>query len=425
MKENKILNMGIVVLLMCVVAITLTPLFLMFKTSLKSEGTLTQSAKQVVVADFEDESGTSMDLISMHADELCSIASGFLKDEDRGNYQQIQFSNKDGKECIWQVKITQDMRKFSNLKLHLKTVTPKLSFRIDLTDALGNSTSLRIDKYIERNKENVWQKVSIPVGEFWLNKINSKLVENLSLVFDKEGTGEVCLDDISLRFKKVTLINYIDVLISGPFGRYFLNSILISIVVTLGNLLFGSMVAYAFARKEFPGKRWMFLLVVGSIMIPPQVLMVPLFILMKNIQWLNTYWALIVPGLVTPFSIFLLRQYISSLPVDLEDAALVDGASQMQILFKVIVPLAKPALAVVGINTFMGSWNSFLYPFLLTNTTQMRTLPVGLALYKSLYSVDWVHLMAASGITAIPVIIVFLCFQKHIIAGLTSGAVKG
>lgn len=410
-------------LLVCVTALTLTPLFLMFKTSLKAEGTLTQAAEQVVVVDFEQEDKNSMGMISARADGLSLISVDFIRD-DRGRYQKIQFDNRQGKECVWQAKITQDMRKFSRLKFYLKTESEDLSLRVDLTDTAGNRASLKIDKYLERDKKNVWQEIIIPIKEFDLKKIDAKLVENLSLVFDEAGVGKVYLDDITLSFKNVTLINYIDVLVSGPFGRYFLNSILISIVVTFGNLLFGSMVGYAFARKEFPGKKWMFLLVVGSIMIPPQVLMVPMFILMKNIHWLNTYWALIVPALVTPFSIFLLRQYISNLPIDLEEAALVDGASQLQILFKIVIPLAKPALAVVGINAFMGSWNAFLYPFLLTNTTQMRTLPVGLALYKSLYSVDWVHLMAASSITAIPVIVVFLCFQKHIISGLTSGAVK-
>ena len=228
-----------------------------------------------------------------------------------------------------------------------------------------------------------------------------------------------------LHVKKVTLINYVDVLVSGPFGRYFFNSFIISLFITFGNIIFCSMVAYAFARKEFPGKDMLFLLIIGSIMIPPQVMMVPMFSLMKNIGWLNTYWALIIPALTEPFNIFLLRQYIKTLPKDLEEAALIDGANEWQVLFRVIIPLSKPALAIVGINTFMGSWNTFLYPFLLTNTTEMRTLPVGLALYKSLYSVDWTHLMAASSITAIPVIIVFLCFQRYIIAGLTQGAIKG
>ena len=153
--------------------------------------------------------------------------------------------------------------------------------------------------------------------------------------------------------------------------------------------------------------------------------MVPIFILMKHMGWLNTYWALVVPNLVAPFNIFLMRQYISKLPIAVEEAARIDGASEFNIFTKVILPLSQPALAVAGINTFMGAWNTFLYPFLLTNTVEMRTLPVGLALYKSLHGVDWVHLMAGSAITALPVIIVFLCFQRYIIEGLTRGSTVG
>jgi multiple sugar transport system permease protein len=248
--------------------------------------------------------------------------------------------------------------------------------------------------------------------------------EELVLSFP-EGSGTLHLDDVRLEFRRWTLNNYWDVLVSGPFGRYAANSAAIALLVTLGNLLFSAMVGYAFARRDFPFKQAMFFMVVGSIAIPPQVLMVPVFILMKHIGWLNSYAALIVPNLVVPFNIFLMRQYISKLPPAVEEAARIDGASEFAIFTRVVLPLSAPALAVVGINTFMGSWNTFLYPFLLTNTVEMRTLPVGLALYKSITGVDWVHLMAGSAITALPVIIVFLCFQRYIIEGLTRGSTVG
>lgn len=224
---------------------------------------------------------------------------------------------------------------------------------------------------------------------------------------------------------QVTFKNYKDVWLSGPFDRYFLNSAFISICVTLGNVVLALMVAYAFARRRFVGKKLLFGTVLLSMMIPAQMLMIPTFILMKHLGWLNTYWALIVPSLVMPFNIFLLRQYILQLPISLEEAAMLDGAGPFQIVFRIVLPLCKPVLAVVGINTFLGSWNTFIYPFLLTNTTEMRTLPVGLALYKGLHGVDWVHLMAGSSLAALPVIVVFLIFQKLIISGLTAGAEKG
>ena len=224
--------------------------------------------------------------------------------------------------------------------------------------------------------------------------------------------------------KSWTLKNYHDVWSSGPFARYFLNSVGVALAITFGNVLCALMVAYAFSRRIFWGKKLLFGSILLAMMLPAQITMIPNFILMKHLGWLNTYPALIVPSLVLPFNVFLLKQYLSQLPMSLEEAATLDGATSFQILFKIIMPLSKPALAVVGINTFLGSWNTFLYPFLLTNTTEMRTLPVGLALYKGLHGVDWVHLMAGASLASFPVIVVFLMFQKLIISGLTAGAVK-
>lgn len=224
--------------------------------------------------------------------------------------------------------------------------------------------------------------------------------------------------------KNWTFQNYIDVWMSGPFDRYFLNSVLISFFVTLGNVFFSLIVAYAFIRREFFAKKIIFGSVLLTLMVPAQTLMIPMFILMKHLGWLNTYAALIVPSLILPFNIFLVMQYVKRLPVSLEEAARLDGANTFHILFKILFPLCKPVLAVVAINTFLGSWNTFLYPFLLTNTTEMRTLPVGIALYKGLHGVDWVHLMAGASLAAFPVILIFLIFQKMIIAGLMQGAIK-
>jgi len=302
------------------------------------------------------------------------------------------------------------------------------SFTVDLVDPQGRRASVPIQQYLRGGVRPTWTRVRIPLEHFTLTVLTpgrtERVAEDLAFSFDT-GAGTVFFDDVRLVFRRWTWNNYYDVLVSGPFGRYFLNSLVIALCITGANLLFSSMVGYAFARREFPGKRTMFLLILGSIMIPPQVLMVPIFILMKHLKWLNTYWALIIPSLTLPFNVFLMRQYITKLPLAIEDAARMDGASDWQIFFRIILPLSKPALAVVGINTFMGAWNTFLYPFLLTSTAEMRTLPVGLALYKSLQGVDWVHLMAGSSITAVPVIILFLCFQRYIIAGLTSGSTVG
>lgn len=227
-----------------------------------------------------------------------------------------------------------------------------------------------------------------------------------------------------LLFAPNTLVNYTDILISDTFGRYFLNSLGISIVVTLGNLVFCLMSAYAFARKEFRGRGIFFTSVLGVMMIPPHVVMIPLYRMMVAFGWINTYYALIIPWLVTPFGIFLLRQYILSLPRDVEDAARMDGASEWYVLFRVVLPLAKPALTVLALYVFLATWNSFLFPFLFANDTAHRTLTVGLASFQGKQTIDWSHLMAGASISAVPVLLLFLIFQKQIIQGLTAGALK-
>ena len=221
----------------------------------------------------------------------------------------------------------------------------------------------------------------------------------------------------------LTLQNYRDVWQAGPFGRYFLNSTLVAGVVVAGNLLFASMVGYALARRRFRGKPLLWTAILASLMIPKQVIMIPLYILVAKTRLLDTYAALTLPFLVDAFNVFLMRQYIQQLPVDLEEAARVDGAGEWAVFRRVVIPLARPALAVVGINTFLVNWNSFLYPLILTSSETMRTIPVGLALYsQGQHAVDWGHLMAGSMLATIPVLAVFLLFQRHIIEGITAGA---
>jgi ABC-type glycerol-3-phosphate transport system permease component len=245
------------------------------------------------------------------------------------------------------------------------------------------------------------------------------------VVTSVRGEGSVIKTAIDLWPRRPSLHNYIDVWRSGPFARYFANSIFVSVVVVLGNLLFASMVGYAIARRQFRGKRFIIVGIVSMLMVPRQITMIPLYLLISKFHMMNTYFALTLPFLVDAFNIFLISQYVISLPVELEEAARMDGASDMSIFFRIVLPLSRPALAVVAINTFLVNWNSFLYPLILTNTERMRTLPVGLALYsQGEHSVDWGHLTAGSTLCAVPIILVFLLFQRHIIEGITAGAVK-
>lgn len=222
-------------------------------------------------------------------------------------------------------------------------------------------------------------------------------------------------DGVGLRF-------YRDVWQAGPFDRYFLNSLLVVSAVLVGNIVFCAMAGYAFARYRIPGKRILFFLVVSTIMLPKQVILVPMYIIMQRLHLLNTYWALTLPFLADPFNIFLIRQYLLSVPPDCEEAARIDGAGELTILFRIVMPMLRPVLAVVAIHTCLINWNSFLFPFILTNTTSMRTLPVGVALLsQGAHSIDWGHLMAGAVISALPVVAAFMVFQRQIISGLTSG----
>jgi len=224
----------------------------------------------------------------------------------------------------------------------------------------------------------------------------------------------------------ITLNNFERVMAAGSFFRYFINSLIISAITTAGQLVTASMAGYAFARLNFRGKNTLFLLFLATMMVPTQVNLVPLFSLMHKMGWINTYLALIVPGIFTAFGIFLMRQYYLTLPKELEDSARIDGCTQWGIFWRIFFPLSVPSLAALGIFAFISSWNSFLWPLLVTNSDHLRTLPVGLASFKSSFRevTDWSLLMAGTLISVVPAIVVFLLGQKYFISGITSGAVK-
>jgi len=221
-----------------------------------------------------------------------------------------------------------------------------------------------------------------------------------------------------------TLVNYVDIATSGNMLNYFFNSIIVGIIVTSGNILFCFMTGYALSRGRFIGRKFWLYSVIFVLMIPAHVLIIPLYIIVNKIGIYDSYLALILPFLVNPIGIFLIKQYIDTLPSSMEEAARIDGAGEFRILTRIVMPLCKPALAVLSIQVFLTNWNSFLFPFILTSSESVRTLPVGLALYQGHQAIDWPHLMAGSSLAVIPVLIVFLIFQRQIISGITSGAIK-
>ncbi len=239
--------------------------------------------------------------------------------------------------------------------------------------------------------------------------------------FTSAGSS-ISLGDISqLEF---TFDNYLDLFQFSRIGRALFNSAFVGVVVTLGNILFCFMVAYTVARYRYLVNKLLFVSVILILMIPAHIVIIPLYVLMVRAGIYDTYWALILPWLVNPIGIFLVKQYIETIPPSMEEAARVDGAGELGIIFRIIMPLCRPALAVLAIQVFFTNWNSFLFPFILTQSEAIRTLPVALALYQGHQAVDWQHLMAGSTIAVIPVLVLFVIMQKQIVSGITAGGIK-
>lgn len=218
--------------------------------------------------------------------------------------------------------------------------------------------------------------------------------------------------------------NYKKVFEAAPFGRYYLNSIMVAVLVTLGQLVTCSMAAYAFARLKFWGRNVLFFIFLGTMMIPYNVTMIPSFMVLYWLGWVDSYQALIVPGLASAFGVFLLRQFFMTIPKELEEAAVIDGASKLTILRKIIVPLSKPALATLAIFTFMGVFNDFIWALIVINSENMRTVQLGLAIFRDRYLTQWDLLMAGSVTAVLPILIVFFFAQKYFIKGITLSGLK-
>ena len=233
--------------------------------------------------------------------------------------------------------------------------------------------------------------------------------------------------------------NYREAMQAADFGRYSLNTVIYAVVITFSNLLLCSMAAYAFARLRFRGRNLLFILTLGTMMVPGQVTMVPVFILLK--RWplvggngwlgvgghglLNSYIGLVLPGAVGAFGIFLLRQFFMTLPRELEDAARIDGCSEAGIYWRIILPLSGPALATLGIFTFTAAWNEFLWPMLIMSKDSMKTLQVGLQVFQTQYTTRWDLLMAGTVVVTIPVLIIFLAGQRYFTRGIALSGMKG
>jgi multiple sugar transport system permease protein len=219
--------------------------------------------------------------------------------------------------------------------------------------------------------------------------------------------------------------NYVDVVHIMPFLRYLLNTVFVSGSVTVLQLLVSSLAAYAFARLRFPGRDKLFLAYLATLMVPGQVTLIPNFLIVKYLGWIDTYQALIIPQIFSAFGTFLLRQFFLTIPRELEDAARIDGASALGFFRKILLPLSGPALATLGVFTFTAQWNNFLWPLIVINDAEMRTLTVGLRALVGQFTVQYQLLMAGTVISLVPMVVVFLLAQRYFVRGIALTGLGG
>lgn len=222
-----------------------------------------------------------------------------------------------------------------------------------------------------------------------------------------------------------TITNYHNLFTRLDFPQYFANSLIVATLVTAGNLLFCSALGYALAKLRFPGRRVLFVLVLGTLMVPGMAVFVPQFVLVSNLNLVNSYAGLVLPFLAGPFGVFLMRQYLLSIPDELLEAARVDGAGELRIFWRVVLPLCRPALATLGILTFLTSWNNFLWPLVVATTEDKYTLPVALALYSiGQNRINYGLALAGAVIVVLPVLVVFVLLQRHFLRGIATTGLK-
>ena len=241
-----------------------------------------------------------------------------------------------------------------------------------------------------------------------------------------KSLSEIAAGGLNLLPEQFTLKNYQTIFTQEPlFGRWLINSAIAAISVTVLNLLFNSMAGYALARIQFPGNQFWFFLILAVLMVPGQITLLPKFLILKSLGWLNTYQGLIVPSAVNATFIFMMRQFFINFPKELEEAAALDGLGRFGTFFQIVLPLAKPALAAQTIFVFMGSWNEFLMPLVILSDPEMFTLPLGLNAFKGQYISYWNYIMAASMIFTLPALAVYTFFNRYFIQGVAFTGGKG
>jgi multiple sugar transport system permease protein len=266
---------------------------------------------------------------------------------------------------------------------------------------------------------SAWHLVLIPIALVMVIPLVWMLVTSLQTLEETRHYPPT-LVPTSLEFR-----NYTDVLQQAPFARWFVNTLLVTVVVVLGNLLFCSLAGYAFARIRFFGREVVFIAILATLMVPFQVVIIPTFLIVRSFGLIDTLGALMLPNLVSAFGIFMLRQFFLTLPVELEEAARIDGASRLGILFKIVLPLSGPALATLAVIMFLWTWNDFLWPLITIYSEQNMTLQLGLATFQGAHQTNTNLLMAANVMSMIPVLLLFFFAQRWFVRGIATTGLKG
>ena len=275
----------------------------------------------------------------------------------------------------------------------------------------------------ERSGVRYWSKTTLLYGTVTLGALLWSLP--FWWMLSTALSGDPTAGGVSLIPQQPTLGNFEELFATQPVGRWFFNTLVFAGSVTAFNLVFDSLAGYALAKIEFAGREKLFLLFVATIMVPAMVTLIPVYILLSNLGWVNTYQGLIAPMIANPLGIFLLRQHFMNLPSALGDAAKIDGCNEFQTFYKVYLPLAKPALATLGIYTFVTTWKNFEWPLIIASDKSMYTLPVALFSVRNQYFTEWGLVMAAAAVIVIPVIVVFMSAQRYFIRGMTLSGMKG
>lgn len=237
--------------------------------------------------------------------------------------------------------------------------------------------------------------------------------------------GETTLVPLRWWSSHFTLSAFGKVLVNGSIPRWYLNSVIISGIVTVATVILASLIGFAFSQIRFRGRGVLFWLVMAGIMVPGQVLIVPLFTMMNNLNFVDTYWGVILPQIASPIAVFIFKQFFDGIPYELGEAAVLDGCSKLRIYWQIWMPLSRAAISAVAVLSFVWSWNNFLWPLIVVTSTDMMQLSVGLAAVQSAFGLQWAQIMASAVLAALPIIVVFALFQRQIVQGIAASGVKG